>query len=183
MKKTAYITVIGTLPTPARFDLDETRLLGEVIASGNSNKSTNFNYAAVNNEAQLQDMVQSPNFVGTRIVCAEKLFKKYIFFDGLTCLPNLPGFTSFDVDADNCSSQFLALQLALYIKLDTVFLLGYDISKTKELELLKSTMRSNPNTKFVYVCNPPRTNQLDDLPNGSCMFYAKLQELIDANKQ
>ena len=43
--KSAYITVIGSLPI--RFDIEQARALGPVIASANSNKSITFDYATV----------------------------------------------------------------------------------------------------------------------------------------
>jgi len=44
---------------------------------------------------------------------------------------------------------------------------------------LKNIALANPNTKFMYICNPPRTHQLDDLDNGFCDTFIKFQELID----
>jgi len=43
--KSAYITVVGNLPI--RFDLEQAQRIGPVIASSNSNKSINFEYATV----------------------------------------------------------------------------------------------------------------------------------------
>jgi len=31
----------------------------------------------------------------------------------------------------------------------------------------------------MYICDPPRTYQLDDLDNGFCDNFIKFQELID----
>ena len=81
-------------------------------------------------------------------------------------------------DLGHCT-QTLSLMLAVYLRQTIVFLLGYDISNPTELTRLKSIMRANPNTKFMYLCNPPRTYQLDDLDNGFCDTFVKFQELID----
>ena len=175
--KSAYITVIGSLPI--RFDIEQARALGPVIASANANKSIIFDYATVNTETNLQDMLNSPNFRGAELLVPENLFKKYVFFDGVTCLPEFPGLKSYDIDPEKCSPQTLSLMLAVYLKQTIVFLLGYDISNPTELTRLKSIMIANPNTKFMYICDPPRTYQLDDLDNGFCDNYIKLQELID----
>ncbi len=176
--KSAYITVIGSLPI--RFDIELIRPLGPVIASANSNKSTRFDYATVNTETNLQDMLNSASFRGTDLLVPEKLFKKYVFFDGVTCLPSFPGLKSYDIDPEKCSPQVLSLMLSVYLNQKIVFLLGYDISNPIELTRLKSIMIANPNTKFMYICDPPRTYQLDDLENGFCDNYIKLQELIDS---
>lgn len=175
--KSAYITVIGNLPV--RFDIEQARALGPVIASANSNKSIRFEYATVNTETNLQDMLNSPNFSETDLLVPEKLFKKYVFFDGVTCLPEFPGLKSYDIDPEKCSPQTLSLMLAVYLKQTMVFLLGYDISNPTELTRLKSIAIANPQTKFMYICDPPRTYQLDDLENGFCDNYIKFQELID----
>ena len=70
--------------------------------------------------------------------------------------------------------------LAVYLRQTMVFLVGYDISNPVELTRLKSIALANPNCKFMYICNPPRTYQLDDLANGFCDTFIKFQELIDS---
>ena len=178
--KSAYITVVGNLPV--RFDLEQAKVLGPVIASANSNKQMEFDYATVNTETTLQDILNSANFRNTELLVPEQLFKKYVFFDGVTCLPDFPGLKSYDIDPEKCSPQTLSLMLAVYLRQTIVFLLGYDISNPIELTRLKSIMIANPNTKFMYICNPPGTYQLDDLENGFCDTYIKFQELIDRAK-
>ena len=178
--KSAYITVVGNLPV--RFDLEQAKVLGPVIASANSNKQMEFNYATVNTETTLQDILNSANFRTTELLVPEQLFKKYVFFDGVTCLPDFPGLKSYDIDPEKCSTQTLSLMLSVYLRQTIVFLLGYDISNPVELTRLKSIMLANPNTKFMYICNPPRTYQLDDLANGFCDTFIKFQELIDRAK-
>lgn len=175
--KTAYITVVGNLPV--RFDIEQAKKLGPVVASANSNKSINFDYATVNSETNLQDMLNSPNFNDTKLLAPEPLFKKYVFFDSVVCLPDFPGLKSYDIDPEKCSPQTLSLMLSVYLRQTIVFLLGYDISNPTELTRLKSIMLANPNVKFMYICDPPRTYQLDDLANGFCDTYIKFQELID----
>lgn len=175
--KSTYITVVGNLPV--RFDIEQAKKLGPVIASANSNKTIMFDYATVNTETNLQDMLNSANFRGTKLLTTESLFKKYVFFDDVTCLPDFPGLKTYDIDPEKCSPQVLSLMLSVYVKKDIVFLLGYDISNPTELTRLKSIMMSNASTKFMYICDPPRTYQLDDLNNGFCDNYIKFQELID----
>ena len=178
--KSAYITVVGNLPV--KFDLDQARRLGPVIASANSNKSISFDYDTVNTETNLQDMLNSASFKDSQLLVPEGLFKKYVFFDGVTCLPDFPGLKSYDIDPEKCSPQTLSVMLAVYLRQTIVFLVGYDISNPTELTRLKSIMIANPNTKFMYICDPPRTYQLDDLENGFCDTYIKFQELIDSAK-
>jgi len=175
--KSTYITVVGNLPV--RFDVETAKKLGPVIASANSNKSIVYDYATVNTETNLQDMLNSASFKGTELLVPEPLFKKYVFFDGVNCLPEFPGLKSYDIDPEKCSPQTLSLMLAVYLRQTIVFLLGYEISNPTELSRLKSIALANPDTKFMYICDPPRTYQLDDLSNGFCDNYIKFQELID----
>ena len=178
--KNTYITIVGTLPI--QFDLHESMRIGPVVASSNNNKTITFPYATVNSEQNLQDMLNSPVFKNTKLLCPEELFKKYVFFDGATCLPDFPGLKTLELDPNKCTPQLLSLLLSVYFAPKIIFLLGYDISNPIELSRLKSIAISNPATKFMYICNPPRTYQLDDLENGFCDNYIKYQEFIDARK-
>ena len=179
--KSTYITVIGSLPV--NFVLDQARHLGPVITSANTNKSNYFDYATVNSEINMQDMLNSPSFKNSTILAPEMLYKKYIFFSNTCCLPEFPGLTSFDIDPNKCTPQTLSLLLAVYLRQTIIFLVGYDISNPTELTRLKSIALANPDCKFMYITNPPRTYQLDDLPNGYCDNFIKFQELIDNAKQ
>ena len=76
--KSAYITIVGSLPV--KFDLEQARALGPIIGSGTANKSISFDYATVNSESNIQDMLNTAVFQGTKILAPEELFKKYVFF-------------------------------------------------------------------------------------------------------
>jgi hypothetical protein len=59
-----------------------------------------FDYATANTETNLQDMLNSASFRGTELLVPEPLFKKYVFFDGVNCLPEFPGLKSYDIDPE-----------------------------------------------------------------------------------
>ena len=176
MKKTAYITVVGDLPV--RFDLERSLLLGPVVASGNSNKHMRYTHMTANSEAQVQDLLNSPAISGSSIVVPDRLFRKYCFFDAITHLPDLPGLKTMDIDPDKCTAQSLSLMLSVYLVQTVVFLVGYNIGDPRELSLLRRIAEYNGQTKFTYICNPPRTNRLDDLPNFFCDTFDKYREVI-----
>ena len=134
--KNNYITIVGNLPIS--FDLHESMHIGRVIASANTNKSINFAYATCNSETNLQDMLNSTNFQGTNILVPEELFKKYVFFNETTCLPDFPGIKTLEIDPNNCTPQCLSLMLAVYLKSKVIFLLGYDLNNPIEFTRLKS---------------------------------------------
>ncbi len=140
--KSAYITVVGNLPVS--FDMEQARKLGPVIASANANRSMTYDYATVNTETNLQDMLNSANFRGTELLAPEKLFKKYVFFDGVNCLPDFPGLKSYDIDPEKCSPQTLALMLAVYLRQTMVFLVGYDISQPSGTDQIEEHSTGKP---------------------------------------
>jgi len=177
--KNAYITIVGNLSI--KFDLHESMHIGPVIASANSNKSINFAYATCNSEIILQDMLNSTNFRGTNLLCPEELFKKYVFFNEVTCLPDFPGIKTLEIDPNNCTPQCLSLMLAVYLKPKIIFLLGYDLDNPIEFTRLKSIIISNPDVRFAYI-SKPLIKKLDDLDNCFCDTYIKYQEVIDARK-
>ena len=177
--KNTCITIVGNLPI--QFDLDESLQIGPVIASSNSNKSIIFPYATCNSEQNLQDMLNSPAFQQSNLLVPEELFKKYVFFDNVTCLPNFPGIKTLEIDPNNCTPQCLSLMLAIYLKSKVIFLLGYDLNNPIEFTRLKSIIISNPDVRFAYISNP-QIKKLDDLDNCFSDTYIKYQEVIDARK-
>ena len=177
--KNTCITIVGNLPI--QFDLDESLQIGPVIASSNSNKSIIFPYATCNSEQNLQDMLNSPAFQQSNLLVPEELFKKYVFFDNVTCLPNFPGIKTLEIDPNNCTPQCLSLMLAVYLKPKVIFLLGYDLNNPIEFTRLKSIIISNPDVRFAYISNP-LIKKLNDLDNCFCDTYIKYQEVIDARK-
>jgi len=177
--KNTCITIVGNLPI--QFDLDESLQIGPVIASSNSNKSIIFPYATCNSEQNLQDMLNSPAFQQSNLLVPEELFKKYVFFDNVTCLPNFPGIKTLEIDPNNCTPQCLSLMLAVYLKPKVIFLLGYDLNNPIEFTRVKSIIISNPDVRFAYISNP-QIKKLDDLDNCFSDTYIKYQEVIDARK-
>ena len=177
--KNNYITIVGN--QPISFDLHESMHIGPVIASANNNKSINFAYATCNSETNLQDMLNSTNFQGTNILVPEELFKKYVFFNETTCLPDFPGIKTLEIDPNNCTPQCLSLMLAVYLKPKVIFLLGYDLNNPIEFTRVKSIIISNPDVRFAYISNP-QIKKLDDLDNCFSDTYIKYQEVIDARK-
>ena len=175
--KQKYVTVVGNLPI--RFDLAEALRLGSVIASANSNKSILFPYATCNSEQNLQDMLNSPCFYKTDILVPEELFKKYLFFNNVNCLPNFPAIKTLDIEPNSCTPQILSLMLAVYLRQKVVFLLGYDISNPLEMTRIKSIAIENPDSRFVIVSKEGKSLKLDGIKNFYRDNYFKYQEVID----
>ena len=179
--KSTYITVVGNLPIS--FDLAESMRLGPVIASSNSNKSILFPYATCNSEQNIQDMLNSPSFYNSDLLVPEKLFKKYLFFDNVNCLPDFPGVKTLDIDPNTCTPQLLSLLLAIYLKIKHIFLLGFDISNPLEMVRMKSITLENLDHKFIIVGKElgkmKKALKLDGIKNCYRDNYFKYQEVID----
>ena len=177
MTKHTHITVVGSQPLD--FDLTVCKRLGPMIVAGNSHKNTVFEYATANSEQHVQDMLNSPSFRDTRIVVNERLYKKYIFFDPLDCVPNFPAVNSMDLSSSELSEQSLALLLACWLDIETILLLGYDIENLTERARLLSIGSAHPHNKIVYVRkpNPNKIFLFDKYPNMSVTDYKKLSEM------
>jgi hypothetical protein len=175
--KQKYITVVGNLPIS--FDLADALHLGPVIASANSNKSIVFPYATCNSEQNLQDMLNSPCFYKTDILVPEELFKKYLFFNNVNCLPNFPAIKTLDIEPSSCTPQILSLMLAVYLRQKVVFLLGYDMSNPLEMTRIKSIALENTDSRFVIISKEGKSLKLDGIKNFYQDNYFKYQEVID----
>jgi hypothetical protein len=173
------ISVAGSVPI--KWDFDESNRIGTVIGSGNVYKDKNFAYATANTEAHLQDMLNSKIYKNTRILVPEDLYKKYIFFEQVDCLPNFPAMKSLDIDDETCSEQLLSLMLACWMEVDNIYLFGYDIQNLTERSRLISIAICYPHSNIIYVRNPNPSKifLFDTYDNMSVMDYIQFQELVD----
>jgi hypothetical protein len=62
-------------------------------------------------------------------------------------------------------------------------LVGYDISNPKILKDLRSIIMLHPDLEFYFLCNPPKTKQLDFCGNAECVLFRDMEELKDDRKE
>jgi hypothetical protein len=178
---TKSIAVVGNMPI--KWDFDECLRLGSVIASGNTYKTIAFEYATANTEQHLQDMLNSANFRNTRILVPDTLYKKYIFFSNVDCLPNFPAMKTLDINDETCSEQLLSLMLACWMEIPNIYLFGYDIENLTERARLITLGISYPHSRIIYVRkpNPTKIFLFDAYDNMRVMDYIEYQKIVDKN--
>jgi len=174
MKKYDYITVLGR--NKIKMPPVELQQYGPVISV--SNKSLSFehiDYVWTRKEEELLWFLQqrpSPvNCITTGV-----LYKKYVFYDQVHSFPPIsPQFNlTLDVNTDD---QILALLSALGLCDGKILLVGFEISAPRVLKDLRSIIMLHPDIKFTFLCNPPKTKQLDYCSNAECVLFKDIGSL------
>ena len=174
MKKHDYITVLGR--NKIKIPPAKLHQYGPVISI--SNKSLSFkhiDYVWTRKEDELLWFLQQrPSPVNC--VTTGELYKKYVFYDQVHSFPPIsPQFNlTLDVNTDD---QTLTLLSALGLTEKRILLVGYDISDMKVLKDLRSIIMLHPDIKFYFLCNPPKTKQLDYCSNAECVLFKDMEKL------
>jgi hypothetical protein len=174
MKKHNYITVLGR--NESRMPLAQLQEYGPIISvSTHMHDADYLDYVWTRQEKDLLWFLQQrPSPVDC--VTTPELYKKYVFYDQVHSFPPIsPQFNlTLDVNTDD---QTLALLTALGLTEKRIILVGYDISNPKVLKDLRSVIMLHPDMKFYFLCNPPKTKQLDYCSNAECMLFKDMEEL------
>ena len=170
------IVILGNVPI--EYPMAKLTEKHTVIACGNTYKTANFDYAVVNSETRLQDMLNTTSFKDTDILTTESLFKKYIFFDQVDYLPSFPG-EKIAGTSDKCSEQTLALMLACWLEKKNIYLFGYDIQNLEERSVLLNLGMIYPHNNIIYVRkpNPTKIFLFDTYDNMSVSDYNEFKKL------
>lgn len=126
----------------------------DVIQASNQYRTHPVDYAVINRESALQELLNNTVFRDSVLLVPDALYKKYIFFDQVDALPSLPTVRSTGKNVESLSEQSLALMLALWMERKHVYLFGYDIENLNERAILLSIMGSNPFSQIYYVRKP-----------------------------
>jgi len=174
MRKYDYITVLGR--NTIRMPLTELHEYGPILGVTNHDHDTkHIDYVWTREEkALLWYLQQRPSPV--ECVTTPELYKKYVFYDEVHSFPPIsPQFNlTLDVNTDD---QTLALLSALGLCDKRILLVGYDISDPRVLKDLRSIIMLHPDTKFYFLCNPPKTKQLDYASNAECVLFKDIGRL------
>jgi hypothetical protein len=174
MKKHKYITVLGK--NRVRMPLPELREYGPVITVTNKNLTfRHVDYAWTRHEDELLWFLQQRP-APVNVVTTPELYKKYVFYDQVHSFPPIsPQFNlTLDVNTDD---QTLALLTALGLAEQRIMLVGFDISVPKVLKDLRSIIMLHPGIRFYFLCNPPKTKQLDYCSNAECVLFKDIGSL------
>ena len=174
MKKHAYITVLGK--NNVEMSQKDLHKYGPIISLPNRGQEMkNVDYVWTRNENDLLWYLQQrPSPV--HCVTTPELYKKYIFYDEVHSFPPIsPQFNlTLDVNTDD---QTLCLLSAIGLSNKRILLVGYDISNMKVLKDLRSIIMLHPDMKFYFLCNPPKTKQLDYCSNAECVLFKDMASL------
>jgi len=174
MKKHKYTTVLGR--NIIRMPLEELREYGPIISVSNHTHNVHaIDYVWSREEEDLLWYLQQrPSPVDC--VTTPELYKKYVFYDQVHSFP--PISPQFNLTLDiNTDDQTLALLCAIGLSEQSIMLVGYDISNPKSLKDLRSIIMLHPNLKFYFLCNPPKTKQLDYATNAECVLFKDIGTL------
>ena len=174
MKKHAYITVLGS--NHVAKSLKDLHKFGPIISLPNrEHNARHLDYVWARNEDDLLWYLQQrPSPVNC--VTTPELYRKYVFYDEVHRFPPIsPQFNlTLDVNTDD---QTLCLLSAIGLSNERVLLVGYDISNQKVLKDLRSIIMLHPQIKFYFLCNPPKTKQLDYCSNAECVLFKDMESL------
>lgn len=174
MKQHNHITVLG--PNNVRMPLQELHEYGPIVSVCNKHLDTQYlDYVWTRDEKDLLWFLQQrPSPV--HCVTTPELYKKYVFYDQVHSFPPIsPQFNlTLDVNTDD---QTLALLSALGLTEKRMILVGFDISSPKVLKDLRSIIMLHPDMKFYFLCNPPKTKQLDYCSNAECVLFKDIETL------
>ena len=174
MKKHNYITVLGR--NDSKMPMDKLSQYGPIISVANHmHDAAHLDYVWIRQEKDLLWFLQQrPSPVDC--VTTPELYKKYVFYDQVHSFP--PISLQFNLTLDvNTDDQTLALLTALGLTEKRIILVGYDISNPKVLKDLRSVIMLHPEMKFYFLCNPPKTKQLDYCSNAECILFKDMEEL------
>ena len=174
MKKHDYITVLGTNKVQTK--LDKLSEFGPIISVNNKLlQFSHIDYVWVREEVNLLWYLQQrPSPV--QCITSPELYKKYVFYDAVHSFPPISPQFNLQLDV-NTSDQTLALLSAVGLCNKHIMLVGYDISNPKVLKDLRSVIMLHPDLKFKFLCNPPKTKQLDFCGNAECVLFKDMETL------
>ena len=174
MKKHNYITVLGR--NNVRMPLDELHEYGLIVSVCNKHLDSQYlDYVWTREEKDLLWFLQQrPSPV--HCVTTPDLYKKYVFYDQVHSFPPISPQFNLQLD-NNTDDQTLALLSALGLTEKRILLVGYDISEPKVLWDLRSVIMLHPDMKFYFLCNPPKTKQLDHCSNAECILFKDMEKL------
>jgi hypothetical protein len=176
------ITVVGGVPFVYPFERIDR--VGDTIIAGNSHKSHSFRWAVTSRETVLQDMINTVSFRDSSLLTTAALYKKYVFFEQVDCLPSMPAAAVLDKKYDSLSDQSLALMLACWMGIDRIYLFGYNIVDLAERERLKTVAMLSPHNHFYYVRkpNPQKIHLYDDFENIHIIDYKEFDKIVHGHK-
>ena len=180
MKKHQFITIVGK--NDVQIPIKTLKEYGPIITVNNRKlPHQHVNYVWVREETDLLWFLQQrPSPV--ECITTPELYKKYVFYDQVHSFPPISPQFNLQLDV-NTDDQTLTLLSAVGLCEKSMMLVGYDISNPKVLKDLRGIIMLHPDIKFYFLCNPPKTMQLDYCGNAECVLFKDMEKLKDARKE
>jgi len=112
--------------------------------------TANISYLCVNTTPDL-DHIMKENRQNALLLAPKNLYAKYVFHDGIECLPDFVELKKYNWNPYTVSQQLTSLALSLWIGNPMIALFNYLLEPDKETPALEAILKVNPNTKFFYV--------------------------------
>ena len=176
MKKHDFITVLGT--NSIQMSVGRLREWGPIVTVSNKKlplKHIDYVWTRDENHV-LWYLQQRPAPV--QCVTTPALYSKYVFYDYVHSFPPLNPQFNLQLDT-NTNDQTYALLSAIGLCNKKVMLVGYNIQDLKVLKDLRQIIMLHPEMNFYFLCNPPKTKQLEFCENAECVLFKDMGRLKD----
>jgi len=146
-----------------------------VITAGMQKNNKIAHYICANNAKQLDELMINPP-ANALILAPRQLYAKYVFHQGIECLPNFEELMPYKWDPYSVSQQLICVAMAAWLGADVMYLFGYPIDDKKELENLRAMITLYANIEFVYVSKHEAKTNLKSLKNFTALDQPQFKQ-------
>jgi|TARA_E500000178_G_C16960617_1_gene725813 hypothetical protein len=174
------IIVLGKIPVTA-FDFTRLKESGtQIIGSGLADCDLSIKYQITNQEMVLQNILNTSIYKERIVVVPEWLYKKYLFFETLDCMPRFQTLETYNFDVKTLSDEALAMFLACWMEYKNIYLFGWDLENEIEKQMLLSIADAHPHNTIFYVRkpNPQKIGIFNSVDNIKVVDYNEVREVI-----
>jgi hypothetical protein len=165
------ISVMGELRSD-KIDSVTAGIMGTLIVSGSHELAAQANYICVNDVDLLEGLVKN-KAEKTVVLTPKNYYTKYVFHNGVECVPEFEDLVPYNFDPYKCSQQSMSLALACWLGNPVIALFDYLLEPKKETPALKAIIKLYPLIQFFYIREKKgnKIGVLDDMPNVKQMDY------------
>jgi len=178
------IAVIGELGADAIDSAVLSTCSRTLIVSGMQKQHAIEDYVCTN-KTEDKDVLMKERSDKTTVVAPRNLYAKYVFKEGIECVPDFEDLLDYDWNPNTCSQQLMGLALACWIGSPVIAVFDYLLDPKKETPAFKALLTLYPGTRFLYVRSAKgnKIKLFDKMKNFSHMdqkeflnFYKKYAE-------
>ena len=143
------IAVIGELGADA-VDSAVIRCANTLIVSGMQKQHAIADYVCTNSTEEL-DILMKQRSDKTTVVAPRNLYAKYVFKEGIECVPTFEDLLDYQWNPNTCSQQLMSLALACWIGSPVIAVFDYLLDPKKETPAFRALLTLYPGTRFLYI--------------------------------